>query len=196
MKKYGWIISLLLALSVVIWPVYAINNRVAEVENLYKDSDTISRTVEACGTATVSEVPVGEPNIGWNEFCGLIGQDYQVFYYFERNTNASANVIIHALTTSSTKFVLVAAKEINASTFETVVSFGLNGNSIFYTTQQNESTVFTAYFLVVICALLTWLLFYYIVSWAMVKLEQATYLKIRAKMAKDTRAKGGGGIGD
>ena len=195
MKKYNWIISLLLALSVVIWPVYTINNRIVAIESLYKDSDTISRTVEACGTATVSEVPVGKPNIGWNEFCGLIGGNSQVSYYIELDQDNQRTLEVQALTKTSTGFVLITSKEIRLEVLESIASFGLNDNTIFYTTQQINGMAEVIWIMVIVVYLLVWWFLNWIVSLASGKLDRMIYLR-HANSEKRPRAKGGGGMGN
>ena len=193
MKRYSWIISLLLALSVVIWPIFAIYEHFNKIENLYKDSASVSRTVELCGTATISQVPVGKPNIGWNEFCGLIEKSSLVSYYVELSQDNRSIVKIQALARTSTGFVLITRTEIKISTLEAVASFGLKDNSVFYTTEQVHGMVETTWVFVFVLFMLVWGFLNWIVSSILRKIEKEIYLR-HANEERKPKAKGGAGI--
>ena len=195
MKKYSWIISLLLALSVVIWPVFAIYRHFNKVESLYNNSAVVSRTVELCGTATISEIPVGNTNIGWTAFCGSMERSSPVSYYIELNQDDRSILRIQALTTTSTGFVLIARTEIKISSLESVASFGLKDNSIFYTTEQAYGVTAVMWIFVFVFFLILWLFLNWIVSLASGKLDRMIYLR-HANSEKRPRARGCGGIGD
>ena len=194
MKRYSWIISLLLALSVVIWPIFAIYEHFNKIENLYKDSASVSRTVELCGTATISQVPVGKPNIGWNEFCGLIEKSSLVSYYVELSQDNRSIVKIQALARTSTGFVLITRTEIKISPLEAVASFGLKDNSVFYTTEQAYGVTAVMWIFVFVFFLILWLFLNWIVSLASGKLDRMIYLRPANSREKRPRAEGGGGM--
>ena len=155
MKRYSVVIAIVLTLFATFWPGKTIKANYYKMKAEYGDSSVIIRHLPPCGTATLSETPLGkDENVSWDVFCSVVG-DSPVIYYLNTNAGFSTNYNVHALSIIGQKALLSSTK-INWRSSENILSFGFKDGSVYYTTELRPEFY---PFLVVFWLLLSVLLF-------------------------------------